>query len=196
MQVRTPMPKGLLLVMMEPPAALEEEFHDWYDGEHLPQRRALPGFENGSRWVCLSGWPRWLAIYDLASTAVLETEGYKAVSGPHSTPWSRRILPRTIGRQRVVAEQIHPGEELALSPDSVARLCVARFVGDLGAAPLRQVGAATGLVQLRLFRDETSVWAMAGFDRPVSADAATRLFAEVAGAGPVLSNLYAPYRRR
>jgi hypothetical protein len=36
--------KGLLLVMMEPPACLEEEFNDWYDTEHLPQRRSLTWF--------------------------------------------------------------------------------------------------------------------------------------------------------
>ncbi len=49
-----PDPKGLLLVTMEPPASLEDEFNDWYDTEHAPQRRALPGFESASRWACLA----------------------------------------------------------------------------------------------------------------------------------------------
>eukprot|EP01034_Spumella_vulgaris_P005546 gene5546-7080_t len=104
--------KGLLLVTMEPPAGLEEEFNDWYDTEHFPQRRALPGFESASRWVCLQGWPRWLAVYDLASPAALATPAYAAVSAGNSTPWSKRILPRTIGRQRIVAEQMGKGDVL------------------------------------------------------------------------------------
>jgi hypothetical protein len=35
---------GLMLALMEPPDGLGEEFADWYDTEHLPQRRGLPGF--------------------------------------------------------------------------------------------------------------------------------------------------------
>ena len=34
-------PKGLLVAMMEPPAGFEEEFQDWYDTEHGPERMAL-----------------------------------------------------------------------------------------------------------------------------------------------------------
>ena len=78
--------RGLLLVMMEPPASLEEEFNDWYDTEHFPQRSAVPGFESASRWVCLDGWPRWLAIYDLATLDVLLCDAYREMSGAKSTP--------------------------------------------------------------------------------------------------------------
>ena len=40
----TPQPVGLLLATMEPPAGLEEEFQDWYDSEHFPERQGCPGF--------------------------------------------------------------------------------------------------------------------------------------------------------
>jgi hypothetical protein len=30
--------RGLRLAMMEPPPAVEEEFQDWYDTEHFPER--------------------------------------------------------------------------------------------------------------------------------------------------------------
>lgn len=191
------MPKGLLLVMMEPPATLEEEFHDWYDGEHLPQRLGLPGFETGSRWVCLSGWPRWLAIYDLSSTAALQNAAYVAVSGPHSTPWSRRILSRTLGRQRIVAEQVYPGEALAPAAETICRLALARYPArpsDVLPALRDATDGTEGLRQLRLFDDGTSSWALAAFSRPVGmADMASLLSA--GGLEPTLANLYAPYRR-
>lgn len=191
------MAKGLLLVTMEPPATLEEEFHDWYDSEHLPQRLALPGFESGSRWVCLSGWPRWLAIYDLSSTAALDDAAYVAVSGANSTPWSRRMLPRMLGRQRVIAEQVHPGETLAPAPETVCRLGLARYAarpGDI-LPPLREAASrANGLQQLRLFDDGASTWALAAFSRPVEM-AELALLCAAGGAAPTLANLYAPYRR-
>ncbi|WP_248805450.1 DUF4286 family protein [Pseudomonas sp. MWU13-2100] len=109
---------ALLLVLMQPPSSQEEEFNDWYDTEHFPQRLALPGFLDGRRWVCSEGWPRYLALYELENEEVLNTAQYLSVSGARSTPWSRRILPRTVGRQRIVlrtcAESRRPGQAASL----------------------------------------------------------------------------------
>lgn len=43
--------KGFLLVTMEPPPAIEEEFNDWYDTEHVPERAFIRGFESAHRYV-------------------------------------------------------------------------------------------------------------------------------------------------
>ncbi len=51
-------PFGLLLAMMEPPSNIEEEFADWYETEHVPEREAIEGFLSARRLVCLSGWPK------------------------------------------------------------------------------------------------------------------------------------------
>src|SRR4029450_2653304 len=45
--------KGLLLATMEPPANIEEEFQDWYDTEHFPERQTCAGFETARRFVCV-----------------------------------------------------------------------------------------------------------------------------------------------
>ena len=115
-------PEAILLVIMEPPASLEEEFNDWYDTEHFPQRRALPGFLAGARWVCLEGWPRWAALYDLASLDALSTLEYKAVSAGNSTPWSRRILPRTSGRERLPLVCAHQKHNESFDPARMSAL--------------------------------------------------------------------------
>ena len=126
---------ALLMVAMEPPPPLEEEFHDWYDTEHLPQRRALPGFVSATRWTCVEGWPRWLALYELDAADALRSDAYRAVSGSNSTPWSRRLLPRTVGRLRVVAEALD-GDRPALDDRRASRLVVAgvEAAGDLAVA--------------------------------------------------------------
>ena len=182
------MTKGLLLVLMEPPAPLEEEFNDWYDTEHFPQRRALPGVLTASRWVCLDGWPRWAALYDLESTGALDTPEYRAVSGPNSTPWSKRVLPRTAGRERLVFEQA--GSDQLTRTDTV-RLAIARYPGRVSAPR----AMPTGCVALRAFRgaDETAL--LAEFDRPVRAEAVTEAFAVTDGVGASMLNLYAKYLR-
>jgi hypothetical protein len=198
-------PKGLLLVTMEPPAVLEEEFNDWYDTEHFPQRRALPGFESASRWACIDGWPRWLALYDLTSTAAVETDAYRAVSGAQSTPWSRRILPKTCGRMRVVAEQVAPGQALSLPPADVSRLLLARFAvpaaarqdGFIGAV-MKAADGIPGLRQLRAFcsgGNRDSVWAIAELAWPTATDTLRAGLGQVDGVGADLFNLYVPYWR-
>lgn len=188
---------------MEPPASLEEEFNDWYDSEHFPQRRALPGFESASRWACVDGWPRWLALYDLASTAAVETDAYRAVSGAQSTPWSRRILPKTFGRMRVVAEQIAPGEAVGLPLSEVSRLLLTRFPAPAAARHDRFLDALMtsslpGLRQLRAFRsggDRDSIWTIAELAVPAAPESLRAAFGQVDGIGADLFNLYVPYWR-
>ena len=38
------MAKGLLIASFDFSNAYEDEFHDWYDLEHIPERKAVPGF--------------------------------------------------------------------------------------------------------------------------------------------------------
>ena len=101
----------MLMVLMDPPSGLEAEFQDWYDMEHTPERARISGFLSASRWVCLDGWPRFMACYDLESVEVLGQEPYRAISGDSFSPWSKRILPRTLGRERLVLEAEAPGDE-------------------------------------------------------------------------------------
>jgi hypothetical protein len=127
--------KGLLLVTMEPPPAREEEFNAWYDGEHLPERLAVPGFESARRYVCIDGFPRYLALYDLAAPEVLDSPGYLRVGGANSSPWTKRVTGNVRGYYRAPATQIYPGTALT---GAGARLTLLRFRG-LGAEAERRI---------------------------------------------------------
>jgi hypothetical protein len=100
--------KGFLLVTMQAPPAFEEEFNAWYDTEHLPERLAVPGFETALRFVCLSGHPRYLAMYDLARPEVLESPEYLRIAFENSSPWTLRVLQR-VRVYRAAGRQIYPG---------------------------------------------------------------------------------------
>ena len=45
------MAKGILIAAMDFSACPEDEFHDWYDLEHVPERLRIPGFLNAERWL-------------------------------------------------------------------------------------------------------------------------------------------------
>lgn len=85
---------GLLLVMMEIPPEHEEEFNRWYNEEHLPERLSIPGFVRARRFRAIEGGPKYLALYDLESPDVLDTDEYKYWTGEGKTEWTEKILGR------------------------------------------------------------------------------------------------------
>lgn len=110
---------GLLLTMTETPPALEAEFNDWYDREHLPERLAIPGFLSARRWVAdlPPGEGKYLATYELESAAVLESPAYLARFRDAPTPWTQRMLGSCTVFRRWACEQAFPGNA---KPDPAA----------------------------------------------------------------------------
>lgn len=151
---------GFLLVTMQPPATMEEEFHDWYDTEHTPERQAIPGFLTAQRFVCIEGWPRYVALYDLAHPGVLEEAGYLAISGANFTPWTKRILPRMQGLYRATGVQVSPTPALLGGRGACEWLALLKFRGiadqeaALAAALERVYGDDPAFVSTRLFSTE------------------------------------------
>ena len=73
------MAKGILIAAMNIGGAAEDEFHDWYDTEHLPARLTVPGIASAYRFAALDDQtPPWLATYDLSLSALKSPE-YQAV---------------------------------------------------------------------------------------------------------------------
>jgi hypothetical protein len=146
---------GFLLVLMQPPANIEEEFNAWYDSEHVPERLAVPGVLTAIRFSSISAaTPKYLAMYDLESEAVLDSDAYRRVAGDNSSPWTKRVTGKT-RVYRSVGSQIYPGNALTFRS---ARVTLLRFRGldasasDSMVSTLRSMfeGRASTL-QLRVF---------------------------------------------
>ncbi|KAF5366116.1 hypothetical protein D9757_010937 [Collybiopsis confluens] len=58
----------------------EDRYNDWYDNEHAPLRLTVPGFLSASRYKALDTppklGPKWLAIYDMTSKAIMQSQPY------------------------------------------------------------------------------------------------------------------------
>lgn len=148
---------GLLLATMEPPANIEEEFQDWYDTEHFPERQGCPGFLTAHRFVCVDGWPRYLAMYDLEDVAVLRGEGYRKIAHARYSPWTHRIMSKVWGQYRAEGVQVYPGDALHGKAGASSRLVLWRFRGVKSEALLveglrRLYEGRVQTVQLRVFR--------------------------------------------
>jgi hypothetical protein len=100
---------GLLMVWADVPSNKEKEYNRWYNEEHLAERLAVPGFLSAARYEAVKGGPRHLAVYELESPAVLESEAYQRVQA-QPTEWTKRAGPATVATTfiRNVYTMIHP----------------------------------------------------------------------------------------
>ena len=72
----------------------EQAFHEWYNRRHIPERvPGLPGFLRARRFEALSGGPKYIALYDLASAAALQTPRYRKLLD-NLDPETRHFLPK------------------------------------------------------------------------------------------------------
>jgi hypothetical protein len=106
------MTKGMLIAAMKIGRAAENEFHDWYDTEHLPERQRVPGFLLCQRWLGAQDRRVSVATYDLATLAVMTSPGYLAIGGENLSPWSKRVTAQVERLMRFEGEQILPGDAL------------------------------------------------------------------------------------
>ncbi len=100
---------GIFLVYTDIDAVHDDEFNAWYNTEHLPDLLRLPGFLDAARYVAVKGGPKYLAVYELATSDTLKSTEFQAYRA-NPTPWSRRILPMMIERKftRTLGAQIFP----------------------------------------------------------------------------------------
>jgi hypothetical protein len=104
------MAKGILIAAMDFSAAPEDEFHDWYDLEHIPERLRIPGFLNADRWIGVENPKISVATYDLDNVDVLKSPPYLAVGGENASPWTKRTAKFRKTILRYEGEQLFPGD--------------------------------------------------------------------------------------
>jgi hypothetical protein len=153
------MTRALLVAMMNPPAD-EDAFNAWYDEEHVPLRLGTPGFLSGRRYKAASSepGPRYLALYDLESMAVLASDAYLRLRREPSAR-ERDMLARIPMMDRRVCELILDGAEWSQAPPFQLVVCMTPpeggeddFVAWYREEHIRMLLEVPGWRRVRLFR--------------------------------------------
>jgi hypothetical protein len=158
------MPKGQLIAAMDFSNVSEDEFNDWYDLEHIPERQRVPGFLACQRWIGADNAKHSVAIYDLDTFSVLRSPPYLAIGGENLSPWSKRVTAKCQRLLRFEGDQILPGNKTA--PEGAGGLLL------VGMTPAPEVETAfnawydtehvpalarvTGVLSARRFRAQNS----------------------------------------
>lgn len=88
------MPTGVLIAAFDFSTAAADEFHDWYDLEHVPERQRVPGFGACERWIGADQPTHAVATYDLDTVEVLRSAPYKAIAYENLSVWSKRVTSK------------------------------------------------------------------------------------------------------
>jgi hypothetical protein len=92
----------IVSMTMDPPVHLVDDYHQWYLKEHIPMLMQIPGWRRILRYQQTDGpGPSFLAVHELESLAVFETDGFKAAVG---TPWRDKVLGYVTRRERLTFE--------------------------------------------------------------------------------------------
>jgi hypothetical protein len=82
---------GVLAIFNDCRAGREDEFNAWFQGEHLEERLAVPGFLFGRRHQAISGSAGYFNFYLVESPDVLTSKPYlERLDNP--TPMTKRIM--------------------------------------------------------------------------------------------------------
>ncbi len=123
---------AMMMVGADIPADKEEDFNRWYNEEHLKELVSVPGILNAARYEAVRSGPKHLAVYELESIAVIETDAFK--NRPR-TEWGARVSPSIIGSNffNNVYEMVYPTElsDSIAGADMAPALQIGRM--DIGA---------------------------------------------------------------
>jgi hypothetical protein len=83
--------QGILAIFNDVAAGRDAEFDAWFQGEHLQERLAVPGFLFGRRHQAISGSAAYSNFYLVESPAVLTSKAYlERLDNP--TPMTKKIM--------------------------------------------------------------------------------------------------------
>ena len=99
----------ILVVMMDVDPEHEDEFNEWYNDEHLPERLEIPGYVSARRFKLEEGEGvlKYLCIWELEDGSPLQSEQYKAQRARPSLLRDRANV-HIRQRMRGLYKQIYP----------------------------------------------------------------------------------------
>jgi hypothetical protein len=98
----------LYMVMLETDAAHDTELNQWYDTEHLAALAGVPGVRGARRYRSHHAVPRYLAVYELDSPDIPESDAWHKAA---DTAWTLKMRPLFQNRQSHMGQLIRSAQK-------------------------------------------------------------------------------------
>lgn len=102
---------AVLVVTIEVDPAQEDDFNEWYDTKHIPERLAMPGFVAAHRFASTERPGRYLAIYELDDPQAALSDAYMDAARALETEWDVRVHASWTSMHREVWQAVGGGAE-------------------------------------------------------------------------------------
>lgn len=152
-----------------------EAFYRWHDGEHIPERMAIPGFVRGRRYASDGASPQWFTLYEAESLDVLVSPAYlERLNNPTPATTSTlrhfRHTARSVCLLRRARGQAVGGQALVLRFDAPGGQADQEQAEARAAQVLEAAEALVGVVSTSLYGADGSA------SRIDTAESRTRAF--------------------
>jgi len=100
--------KGVIAIWQDLIPEAREDYYEWHNRQHVPERLSIPGFRRARRFVAVSGGPEFYTLYEADSPDDVSGKAYlDKLNAP--TEWTRRIMPAFRNMARAVCKVVYSG---------------------------------------------------------------------------------------
>jgi len=98
--------KGVIAIWQDLVPEFKDEYREWHNRQHVPERLSIPGFRRGRRFVAIEGGPEFYTLYEADKPEDVSGKAYlERLNAP--TEWTRRIMPAFRNMARSVCRVVY-----------------------------------------------------------------------------------------
>ena len=84
--------KGVIAIWQDLAPEARQDYYEWHNRQHVPERLSIPGFRRARRFIAVSGGPEFYTLYEADTPEDVSGQAYlERLNAP--TEWTRRIMP-------------------------------------------------------------------------------------------------------
>jgi hypothetical protein len=83
---------GVIAIWQDLVPEFKDEYREWHNRQHIPERLGIPGFRRARRFIAVEGGPEFYTLYEADRVEDVIGKAYlDRLNAP--TEWTRRIMP-------------------------------------------------------------------------------------------------------
>jgi hypothetical protein len=98
--------KGVIAIWQDLVPEFKQEYREWHNRQHVPERLGIPGFRRGRRFVAVEGGPEFYTLYEADKPEDVSGKAYlDRLNAP--TEWTRKMMPAFRNMARSVCRVVY-----------------------------------------------------------------------------------------
>ena len=97
---------GVIAIWQDLVPEFKDEYREWHNRQHVPERLGIPGFRRARRFVAVEGGPEFYTLYEADRVEDVSGKAYlDRLNAP--TEWTQKIMPAFRNMARSVCRVVY-----------------------------------------------------------------------------------------